>query len=80
MVRRKSLLIGINYEGSSHALRGCRQDVRNMVAFLQSRGFPTDERSMVVLADDRQGPYYPTVTRPRERRDKEHGLTMTHRA
>jgi len=30
-VRRKSLLIGINYEGQKSALRGCRQDVRNMV-------------------------------------------------
>ena len=29
--RRKSLLIGINYEGQKSALRGCRQDVRNMV-------------------------------------------------
>ena len=28
---RKSLLIGINYEGQQSALRGCRQDVRNMV-------------------------------------------------
>ncbi len=75
--RKKSLLIGINYEGQSHALQGCRQDVRNMVSteflgihrchvdlsqsqFLSSRGYPTDERSMVVLADDRQGSYYPT--------------------
>lgn len=30
--RRKSLLIGINYEGQQSALRGCRQDVRNMVS------------------------------------------------
>ena len=30
-LRRKSLLIGINYEGQQSALRGCRQDVRNMV-------------------------------------------------
>lgn len=29
--RRKSLLIGINYEGQQSALQGCRQDVRNMV-------------------------------------------------
>lgn len=28
---RKSLLIGINYEGQQSALQGCRQDVRNMV-------------------------------------------------
>ena len=30
-IHRKSLLIGINYEGQQSALRGCRQDVRNMV-------------------------------------------------
>lgn len=32
-VRKKSLLIGINYEGQAHALKGCRQDVRNMVRY-----------------------------------------------
>ena len=31
-LRRKSLLIGINYEGQQSALQGCRQDVRNMVS------------------------------------------------
>ena len=30
--QRRSLLIGINYEGQAHALQGCRQDVRNMVS------------------------------------------------
>jgi len=28
--------------------------------FLVSRGYPTDERSMVIMADDRQGPFYPS--------------------
>lgn len=28
-LRRKALLIGINYEGQKAALQGCRQDVRN---------------------------------------------------
>lgn len=60
MGRRKALLIGINYTGTKHALRGCQQDVRNMIPFLQSRGFSTDQRSMVVLADDLRGPHYPT--------------------
>lgn len=77
-MRKKSLLIGINYEGQSHALQGCRQDVRNMVhstahilipgaplsisqsQFLVTRGYPTDERSMVIMADDRKGPFYPS--------------------
>lgn len=60
MGRRKALLIGINYTGSQHQLQGCHQDVRNMIQFLQSRGLSTNERDMVVLADDRGGPYYPT--------------------
>ena len=28
--------------------------------FLVSKGYPTDEKSMVILADDRKGPFYPT--------------------
>lgn len=60
MGRRKALLIGINYQGSHHELRGCRQDVRNMVPFLRSRGFIADQNNMIILADDLRGPYYPT--------------------
>jgi len=60
MGRRKSLLIGINYTGSSHALQGCQQDVQNMSRFLISRGYPTDQQSMVVLTDARSGPFYPS--------------------
>ncbi|KAF2097341.1 putative metacaspase [Rhizodiscina lignyota] len=60
MGRRKALLIGINYTGSQHELKGCRQDVRNMVPFLKSRGFVADESSMVILADDLRGPHFPT--------------------
>lgn len=60
MGRRKALLIGINYTGSQHQLQGCQQDVRNMIQFLQARGFSTSERDMVVLADDRGGPFYPS--------------------
>lgn len=59
-VRRKSLLIGINYTGSQHALRGCHQDVQNMEHFLASRGDPTDPSSMVILTDARSGPFYPS--------------------
>ncbi|OCK82871.1 peptidase C14 [Lepidopterella palustris CBS 459.81] len=61
-IRRKSLLIGINYTGSQHALQGCHQDVHNMIDFLQSRGYPSDPGSMVVLADDRdpRGMFFPT--------------------
>ncbi|KAI9879208.1 MAG: hypothetical protein M1830_009209 [Pleopsidium flavum] len=60
MGRRKSLLIGINYTGSRHALQGCQQDVQNMSQFLMSRDYPTDEQSMVVLTDARSGPFYPS--------------------
>jgi len=59
-MRRKSLLIGINYTGSKNQLEGCHQDVRNMVEFLKWQGFPDDERSMVILADDRGDQFYPS--------------------
>ena len=51
-----------DYTGSSHQLLGCHQDVHNMLAFLGQKGYPTDSRSMVVLADDRdrRGPFFPT--------------------
>lgn len=32
--KRKALLIGINYVGSSAALRGCHNDARNVQRFL----------------------------------------------
>ena len=60
MFRRKSLLIGINYTNSKHALRGCQQDVDNMARFLVSRGYPSDPNSMVLLTDARSGPFYPS--------------------
>jgi metacaspase-1 len=58
--RRKSLLIGINYTGSQHALKGCHQDVQNVERFLVSRGYPTDPKSMVILTDARSGQFYPS--------------------
>lgn len=49
--RRKALLIGINYTGSSAALRGCHNDVRNMSRFLSERyNYKTED--MVILMDD----------------------------
>jgi len=50
MTIRKALLIGINYYGSKQPLKGCHSDVRNMIDFIQSRGF--EERDMVVLMDE----------------------------
>ncbi|KAK5464920.1 hypothetical protein LTS15_001483 [Exophiala xenobiotica] len=62
MPRRKALLIGINYAGSSHQLAGCVDDVRNMQEFLMSRNYSASPRDMVVLTDmnDPRGPYFPT--------------------
>ena len=63
-LRRKSLLIGINYVGSQHALRGCQQDVSNMMEFLSYKGYSSDPRSQVVMRDDShtdpRGPFFPT--------------------
>ena len=62
--KKKSLLIGINYTGSSHALEGCQQDVDNIRKFITSQGYPTDQRSQLVMRDDDQtdpnGKFWPT--------------------
>ena len=62
-MRQKSLLIGINYTGSRHTLRGCHQDVTNVQGFISYRGFSQDPRSQVVMRDDNytdpRGPFYP---------------------
>jgi hypothetical protein len=55
---KKSLLIGINYTNSQHALRGCQSDVENMASFLSSRGYYTEDQ--VILRDDLQGAAYPS--------------------
>lgn len=59
-IRRKSLLIGINYYGSRHQLAGCINDVQNMSAWLVSRGYSSSPRDMIFLTDERRGAYYPT--------------------
>ncbi|KAJ9615484.1 hypothetical protein H2200_001559 [Cladophialophora chaetospira] len=63
-LRRKSLLIGINYVGSQHTLRGCHQDVTNMTDFLNFKGYSSDRQSQVIMRDDRntdpRGPFFPT--------------------
>ncbi|KAL8243714.1 hypothetical protein R6Q59_009972 [Mikania micrantha] len=53
--KKKALLIGINYIGSNNALRGCINDVHNMIQWLiQNYGFKRDD--MVVLTDDQNQP------------------------
>lgn len=59
-MRKKSLLIGINYTGSQNQLNGCHQDVENVAEFLSYRGYSSDARSQVILRDDMQGAYYPS--------------------
>lgn len=64
MPRRKALLIGINYTGTPHQLRGCINDAMNMREYLiNDRGFSSDRSDMVVMSDapENQGtPFYPT--------------------
>lgn len=60
MVRKKSLLIGINYTGSENELQGCHQDVINVAEFLMYRGYPNDQQSQIILRDDFEGSSYPT--------------------
>ncbi|CAA9961095.1 hypothetical protein P3342_006673 [Pyrenophora teres f. teres] len=61
--RKKSLLIGINYVGSSHELRGCHSDVDNMAEFLSYRGYNNSQKDRVILSDRPEvsydSPYYP---------------------
>ncbi|CBX91287.1 hypothetical protein IAQ61_010646 [Plenodomus lingam] len=63
--RKKSLLIGINYTGSAHELRGCHSDVQNMSEFLSYKGYTSSPRDRVTLTDspdvDPSSPYYPTA-------------------
>lgn len=61
--RHKSLLIGINYEGTRAKLRGCVNDAKNMMTLLQRNGFPNDGSHMLLLSDERNRgrEYQPTV-------------------
>ncbi|KAH3680207.1 hypothetical protein WICMUC_000472 [Wickerhamomyces mucosus] len=48
--KKKALLVGINYIGTSNQLRGCINDVHNVRNFLIQNGY--DEGDIVVLTDD----------------------------
>ncbi|KAJ2610027.1 Ca(2+)-dependent cysteine protease [Coemansia sp. RSA 1804] len=51
--RKRALLIGINYFGSKHLLKGCINDVHNMKKFIMEHfGFKEDD--MVILTDDQR--------------------------
>lgn len=62
--RKKSLLIGINYTGSSHALQGCHSDVDNVAEFLGYKGYRNNHRDRVILSDNpavgQDSPYWPS--------------------
>lgn len=50
-MKKRALLVGINYPGTNHALRGCVNDVMLMSEILTSRfGFPTKEKRMLTDA------------------------------
>lgn len=51
--KKKALLIGINYIGSSNQLRGCINDVKNMSKFLNQH-FGYKYEDMVILTDDQR--------------------------
>lgn len=63
MTRRKALLIGINYTGTSHQLNGCINDAMNMREYLiNERGFSPSPADMVILTDTPENlgtPYEP---------------------
>ncbi|ANZ76394.1 BA75_03974T0 [Komagataella pastoris] len=51
--RKKALLVGINYFGTSSALNGCINDVQNMKAYLINyHGYKAED--MVILTDDQK--------------------------
>ncbi|CAI6334920.1 unnamed protein product [Periconia digitata] len=62
--RKKSLLIGINYTGSRHALKGCQADIDNVAEFLKYRGYNNTHHDRVMLSDNAAlsplSPYWPT--------------------
>ncbi|KAJ1735911.1 Ca(2+)-dependent cysteine protease [Coemansia biformis] len=49
--RKRALLIGINYFGTKHLLKGCINDVHNMKRFITEH-FGFREADMVILTDD----------------------------
>lgn len=64
MVRRKALIIGINYFGTENELGGCINDATNVRDFLvRERGFSDASQDMVIMTDDpecRDTPFWPS--------------------
>ncbi|KAJ2779223.1 Ca(2+)-dependent cysteine protease [Coemansia javaensis] len=51
--RKRALLIGINYTGTKHMLKGCINDVHNIKKFIMEH-FGFKEPDMVLLTDDQR--------------------------
>mmetsp|Transcript_42254 Transcript_42254/g.62603 ORF Transcript_42254/g.62603 Transcript_42254/m.62603 type:complete len:467 (-) Transcript_42254:245-1645(-) len=57
--RRRALIIGINYPGTSAELNGCHNDAYNIKNLLLRQGFPNDSSHLVLLTDtSKQQPNY----------------------
>jgi hypothetical protein len=55
--KKKALLIGINYKGTSSALSGCINDVHAIRDFLMKNRWPSDDRHILCLVDDSPQPH-----------------------
>ncbi|KAG8864939.1 Ca(2+)-dependent cysteine protease [Tulasnella sp. 330] len=70
--RKKALLIGINYVGTSNALSGCQNDAKNMKQFIQ-RHYNYQNDDVVMLTDERSRKPQEQPTRANIIRDSGHG-------
>ncbi|KAI8585989.1 peptidase C14, caspase domain-containing protein [Geranomyces variabilis] len=58
-MRKKALLIGINYRGQQSELRGSINDVNNVKTFLVQRcNYSEAPQDMVILTEDQQNPVF----------------------
>lgn len=56
---KRGLFVGINYTGTSNALRGCINDQENLTGFLIKQKY-LDKQDLVLMNDFQQGDLYPT--------------------
>lgn len=54
--RRKAVLIGVNYFGTSAELKGCINDVHSIKELLAEHGWEESDETMIVLTDDQEDP------------------------
>lgn len=58
MTKKLALLIGINYEGTKHALKGCINDVQNLTKFLKDKMSFTE---IITMTDRSKGSEIPNT-------------------